>query len=156
VTTWERYYWAVTLRGRVYVQAMHDGMCGEFGCGKAFPMKRYDGSRWTTVRSNVTGIADASDIEVFKDRAYFRSSYFDGSKVRSSGLPLGVADWYATPTRLYAIFGNGSVRHTDNGTTWVTDGTITLPSGERPMSIATQGQFVYVGTSLGRIYRATF
>lgn len=136
-----RYYWAVTLGGKVYVQ-------GEHG---AFKMRVWDGRRWRATRADVSGITAASDIEVFKGKAYFRTSVFDGSRVKPSGLNTYPADFYAAGDWLYAVSDAGDLRRTSGDGAWQDMGRVITPS--RVLSVAVDGGRVYVGTDVGTVYR---
>lgn len=142
-SNYDRYYWALTLDGKVYVQAEHTN----------FKMRVWDGRRWATSRANIDGITAASDIEVFKGRAYFQGSTFNGKAVNASGLGITPIDFYNAGEWLYAVNMAGDLRRTTGNGTWQDMGRVTVPASVR--SVAVSGGHVYVGTATGLVYRVT-
>lgn len=155
-TGWERFYWAVNLGGKVYAQAMHKGYSTGCGCSSSEPfrLRVWDGASWRSKKSVPIDVRQASDMEVFKGRAYFQRSVFDGTRVRSSGVPFYATDWFSTGTTLYALSTSGDVARTTDGVTWSSNGRVALPVAYSARSVAVVGSNVYVGTTTGHVYRA--
>lgn len=155
-TGWERFYWTVTLKGKVYAQAKHNGGTAELPSGTLFKMKVWDGSRWKTSKASVGGVTAGHQIEVFRDRAYYGVSAFDGNRTVRSGAPFSPRDFYADGSSyLYAVASDGNVARTANGSQWEALGRVILPDPYGARSVAVSGPYVYVGTSVGTVYRST-
>jgi hypothetical protein len=151
-TGWERFYWIVTLNGKVYAQARHNGGTTAAPSSDTFRMKVWDGARWKGLRANVSGISEGHQIEVFKGRAYFRSGVFTGTRTVRHDAPVSFPrDWFATADWLYVLGSDGRVARTSNGTQWESLGTVRTDA----RSIAVVGSSVFVGTSNGLVYRSS-
>jgi hypothetical protein len=155
MTTWERFYWAVVLNGKLYVQAKHNGGTETQPSGAMFPMRVFDGTKWTKSRASITGVSCANDIEVYKNKAYFGRSVFNGTKVTLSGIPLlSVVDYYVDGGYLYAVDTSGKVVRY-NGTAWTTFPQYVMPEGVSVRSLAVHDGKVYFGTNQASVYRAS-
>lgn len=153
-TGWERFYFAITLNDTVYVQAKHNGGTEAQPSGDMFKMQSWDGSRWRGERASITGVVQGKQIEVFKNRAYFGTSVFNGSRTVRSDVPMtSVRDWYNAGDHLYALGSNGALARTDGSGAWETVGQVTLADGARPYSLAVDGSTIYIGTNTGLVYR---
>jgi hypothetical protein len=151
-TGWERFYWIITLNGKVYAQARHNGGTTAAPSSDTFRMKVWDGARWKSTRANVPGISEAHQIEVFKGRAYFRTGVFTGTRTVSHNAPVSFPrDWFATDDWLYVLGSDGRVARTSNGTQWESLGTVNTNA----RSIAVVGSTVYIGTNNATVYRST-
>lgn len=157
VTGWERFYWMGTAGGKLYAQAAHKNYSDGCGCssGDLFPLRAWDGTRWSKVRGSLGLITEASNVESFKGRIYTsRGQVFDGKRVTSMGAPFGVADFYVTTDRLYVVSSTGQVAHT-TGSGWTLLPGAGVPSGVTATSLAVVGSSVYVATTVGTVYRST-
>jgi hypothetical protein len=151
-TGWERFYWIVTLNGKVYAQARHNGGTTAAPSSDTFRMKVWDGARWKGLRANVSGISEGHQIEVFKGRAYFRSGVFTGTRTVRHDAPVSFPrDWFATADWLYVLGSDGRVARTSNGTQWESLGTVRTDA----RSIAVVGSSLFIGTSTGLVYRSS-
>lgn len=152
-TGWERFYWAAVLGGKVYVQALHKGGTEAQPTMDAFRMRAWDGTRWRAVKATVK-VTEASNIETFRDRAFFGRSVFDGRTVRASTVPVWPSDFYTDGSTLWAVDEAGAVWATGDGTSWAPYATVTAPDGSRVTSVAVVGGRAFVGTSTGLLLAA--
>jgi hypothetical protein len=135
------------------MQAKHKGGTEAMPDGATFGMWSWDGSRWRKVRATVD-VTAGHQVEEFKGRAYFRGGVFDGNRVVRNDAPVTFArDWFDAGDWLYVVGDDGTVARTPNGQAWDVVGRVDLPAGEAAYSVAVDGADVYVGTSLGNVYR---
>jgi hypothetical protein len=159
VTGYERFYWMGVAGGKLYAQAAHKDYPSNGG-GEMFPLRAWDGTRWTKSRVSLDLINEASNVESFRGVIYTPRYAFTGAsrKVAPVGSPFTIVDFYADGDRLYAVSGTGQVAYTAGVTqpgspTWTLVPGATIPADQQATSIAVNDSHIFVGTRTGIVYR---
>lgn len=150
---WERYYWAGTIAGKVYIQA---------GSLTGAKVQVYDGSRWSKSRASVPSITQPNRVASFNGLIYLGDAVFDGKKV-SRWVNPATTDFFQSGSYLYAVNGNGVVYRTDGrsvrnrGSLSVTWTLVHSPATALPAtvgSLAVANGRVYLGLANGEVWSA--
>lgn len=147
VSGYERFYWAASIGGKVYMQVMDT--YAAYG-RVTFPIRVYDGKSWRSINKSADCfVGSGNRMEVFEGKAYCGNGrVFDGRKSTTRGA-IWASDFYQYNGSLYAL-SSGSIKML-SGNSWVS--VATVPSGSA--SLAVTGSHYYVGTNSGHVLRAT-
>jgi hypothetical protein len=101
---YERYYWAVNLNGKIYMQAE--------SVTPAAPVRIFDGTRWSKgTTDRICAAYEGHYVEAFNGLIYCGSRVSDGS--RWTQTSLYVVDWFKYGGFLYGVDQNGKVIRTN-------------------------------------------
>jgi hypothetical protein len=148
-----RYYWAVTVGGKVYLQCAH---------GQNMPLRVFDGTNWSTIDTGGAelGIVYGKDVEAFLGSAYTTSGYTLTSKGISYNGQRFV-DLHNDGAQMYTLGFDGTIS-VSNGRTKGKNKELALTTvfaggftTEKLTSIAAADGVVYAGTQTGNVLALT-
>lgn len=168
----ERYYWAVELDGKIYMQAEHINSPVRFWDGKKWGSKAVKVTGWRAADNpgSICGSGNAKEVISFGGNILCPwndgTMVFDGKKGnKAKGWPFDrtvyndngsyyperVEDWFVDGEYLYGLSNRGSVARSLDGLSWQ----VLLEGDERvpavTTSLAVYNDHIYLGSTEGQI-----